>query len=346
MTSTEADGRRRAISTEIAAVLHGPKDIRIEPIERAPLGPGQVRVEVAATGPCGSDLHYYAEGRNGPNVVTAPLVLGHEAAGQVVEVGAGVATELVGTGVALEPATVCGRCRMCRIGRYNLCLDGRCFGSPPTHGSLRETVVLPLANVYPVANLDVECAGLVEPLAVGTWAVRRAGIGLGDRVLITGAGPIGQLAAAAARLAGASRIGLVDPVAARLGSASGLAEEYFDAVPARGDADVLVECSGAPEVLASLSGALRPGARIALVGVPSRRPVPEQFLVQAQRWEYDVLGCFRYGPDAFRAAAALADSGRVDLARLITARYPLAESATALHTALTDRSQLKTLVTA
>ncbi|HEX4248103.1 MAG TPA: alcohol dehydrogenase catalytic domain-containing protein [Pseudonocardia sp.] len=334
--------------TELAAVLHGPKDIRVEQLARAELPAGHVRVALEATGLCGSDLHYYADGRNGPNVVRAPLVLGHEGAGRVVEVGAGVEPELVGRRVAIEPAMVCGRCQLCRAGRYNLCLHGTCLGSPPTHGTLRQSVVMPRQNVHPVQRLGAGTAALVEPLAVGTWAVQRAGIGLGDRVLITGAGPIGQLAATSARLAGASRIGIVDTAPARLSSADGLADDYYDAVPtapAEGaGADVLLECSGAPEVLAEL-GALRPGARIALVGIPARRPVAEDFLIMAQRYEYDVLGCFRYGPGAFAAAAALADSGRVDLQRLVTATHPLADTAAALHSALTDRSQLKTLVT-
>jgi len=339
-------GTKSPEGTELAAVLHAAKDIRVEQLSRAELGPDQVRVALEATGLCGSDLHYYADMRNGPNVVTTPLVLGHEGAGRVVEVGAGVEPELVGQRVAIEPAMVCGRCPMCRAGRYNLCLHGTCLGSPPTHGTLRQSVVMPRANVHPVRHLDAGTAALVEPLAVGTWAVRRARIGLGDRVLITGAGPIGQLAAAAARLAGVSWIGIVDTEAARLASADGLADEYFDTVPTSpvaGGADALLECSGAPEVLADL-GALRAGARIALVGIPARRPVPQGFLIMAQRYEYDVLGCFRYGPGAFRAAAGLADAGRLDLHRLITASYPLAEAGTALHTALTDRTQLKTLV--
>lgn len=326
-----------------AAVLHGPKDVRIEQLASAPLSPGHVRIALEATGLCGSDLHYYADGRNGPNVVTAPLVLGHEGSGKVVEVGEGVDGELVGQRVAIEPAVSCGGCRPCRTGRYNLCLNGTCLGSPPTHGTLRGDVVMPVRNVHPVPTLGAGEAALVEPLAVGTWAVRRAGIGLGDRVLITGAGPIGQLAAVAARLAGASWIGLIDTAQARLTSADGLADEYFAEPPRGTDADVLVECSGAPEALAEL-GMLRPGARVALVGTPARRSLSTEFLVHAQRYELDVLGCFRYGPGAFASAAALAGSGRVDLERLITASYPLAEAATALHTALTDRTQLKTLV--
>lgn len=323
-----------------AAVLHGPKDVRIERLAPSPLPPGHVRIALEATGLCGSDLHYYADGRNGPNVVTAPLVLGHEGSGKVVE---GADDGLVGQRVAIEPAVSCGWCQPCRTGRYNLCADGTCLGSPPTHGTLRDDVVMPVRNVHPVPTLGAGAAALVEPLAVGTWAVRRAGVGLGDRVLITGAGPIGQLAAVAARLAGASWIGLIDTAQARLASADGLADGYFTEPPSGTPADVLVECSGAPEALSKL-GMLRPGARIALVGTPARRSLSAEFLIHAQRYELDVLGCFRYGPGAFASAAALAGSGRVDLERLITASYPLADAASALHTALTDRTQLKTLV--
>jgi L-iditol 2-dehydrogenase len=331
--------------SELAAVLHGPKDVRIEPLASAVPGEGELRVAMEATGLCGSDLHYYAEGRNGPNMVDAPVVLGHEGAGTVVEVGAGVSAELLGRRVAIEPSVACGRCRICRLGRYNLCPHGSCLGSPPTHGTLRQRVVVPAANAHPVSRLGAGEAALVEPLAVGTWAVRRARIGLGDRVLITGAGPIGQLTAVAARLAGAAWIGLVDTAPARLASARGLADEYLGEVPARPaqPVDVLLECSGAPEALAEL-GAPRTGGRIALVGTPAHRPPGPDLLARIQRHELDLLGCFRYGPGAFASAAALADAGRVDLTRLITASYPLAETAAALHTALTDRTQLKTLV--
>ena len=123
-----------------AAVLHGPEDLRIQQLPVPPLGPGDVLVAVDAVGVCGSDMHYFASGRNGLNVLRQPTVLGHEASGVVAAVGPDVALPL-GTRVAIEPAVGCGNCATCRSGRYNLCPAGTCFGSPPTHGAIAEYVV-------------------------------------------------------------------------------------------------------------------------------------------------------------------------------------------------------------
>jgi L-iditol 2-dehydrogenase len=114
-----------------AAVLHGPGDLRIERLPLHPLGPDDVLVAVDAVGVCGSDMHYFASGRNGRNELRQPTVLGHEASGVVTAVGADVPV-LVGTRVAVEPAVGCGRCPTCRTGRYNLCPNGTCLGSCPT----------------------------------------------------------------------------------------------------------------------------------------------------------------------------------------------------------------------
>lgn len=333
--------------TQTAAVLYGVKDIRIAQLPVPELREGWVRVAVGATGLCGSDLHYYAAGRNGSNVVRGPLVLGHEASGVVIEATDGALPGLIGQHVSIEPAFACHTCPLCRGGRYNLCTNGTCFGSPPTDGSLRETVVVPVTNVHPVSGLTPEEAALVEPLAVAVWAVRRAGLTLGERVVVTGSGPIGQLVAQVARAAGATWVDVIDPDPDRFSSARAIADAVHERADdlREGASDVLFECSGAPEALSDL-GALRPGARIALVGTPAHRTVPEGLLIRAQRYEYELRGCFRYGPGAFAAAAAFAQTRRIDLPRLITARFPLRQAADALHTALTDRTQLKTLITA
>jgi len=142
-------------------------------------------------------------------------------------------------------------------------------------------------------------------------------------------------------------VDVIDPDPDRLASARAIADAVHERADGlrEGASDVLFECSGAPEALSDLR-ALRPGARIALVGTPARRTVPEDLLIRAQRDEYELRGCFRYGPGAFAAAAAFAQTRRIDLPRLITARFPLRQAADALHTALTDRTQLKTLITA
>ncbi|RCV53678.1 alcohol dehydrogenase catalytic domain-containing protein, partial [Marinitenerispora sediminis] len=184
-----------------AAVLHAAGDIRVEDVELPPLTGDAVRVAVDAVGVCGSDLHYFASGRNGANVLRRPTVLGHEAAGTVVAAGPQAATP-VGTRVAVEPAVGCGGCAYCRAGDYNVCPDGTCLGSPPTHGAFAEHVVVPDRAVHPLPDsIDTELGALVEPLAVAVWAVRRADVRPGHRVLVTGAGPIGLLVAQVAAAA-------------------------------------------------------------------------------------------------------------------------------------------------
>jgi L-iditol 2-dehydrogenase len=336
--------------TELAAVLHAAGDLRIEPVEPEPLRPGAVRIAVGATGLCGSDLHYYADGRNGPNVLRSPTVLGHEAAGVVTEVGEGADADLLGRLVAFEPARPCRRCPTCAAGRYNLCPNGRCFGSPPTHGTIRSTVVVERELVHPVPDgLDVAEAALIEPLAVACWAVRRASVASGSSVLVTGAGPIGQLVVAAARAAGAAEIVLTDVDPQRLTLAAGAgADRVIDTsteAPPAATFDHLLECSGAPEALTALT-ALRPGGIAALVGVPAGRPAPPEVLGLAQRWEIDVRGCFRYGPTAFPTAVSLVDRGWIDLPRMITARFPFEQADDAVRAAIHERHHLKIAVLA
>lgn len=341
MTTTE--------KRERAAVLYGPRDLRVKAVTPEPLRSGAVRVTVGATGICGSDLHYYADGRNGPNVLRSPTVLGHEAAGVVTELGEDTDPRLLGRQVAVEPARPCRRCPTCVAGRYNLCPSGTCFGSPPTHGTIRSTVIVDAELVHPVPEpMDMAQAALVEPLAVACWAVQRARITTGSSVLVTGAGPIGQLAVAAARAAGAATVVLADvaPERLRLAASAG-ADQVVDTGrqgPDRGFTHLL-ECSGAPEAL-SVIGLLHPGGTAVLVGVPAARQLDPEVLITAQRWEIDVRGSFRYGPEAFRNALHLVESGGVDLARMVTARFALDEVDGALRTALTDHEHLKIAVMA
>jgi len=180
-------------------------------------GPGQVLVEVSAVGVCGSDVHWFTEGRIGELVVDGPLVLGHEAAGVVRKLGPGVSRLRVGQRVALEPGVPCRRCRACRSGQYNLCPDIRFFATPPIDGAFARYVVHDEDFAYPLPDHVSDDAGaLLEPLSVGIWATWKAGIGVGDRVLVTGAGPIGLVATAVARAAGAVEVIVTDTQPARL----------------------------------------------------------------------------------------------------------------------------------
>lgn len=329
-----------------AAVLHGPGDLRIEEIQLPQLNPGDVLVAIDAVGVCGSDMHYFASGRNGQNALRQPTVLGHEAAGVVVGKGSDVAIE-AGTRVAIEPAVGCGTCPTCRSGRYNLCPAGTCFGSPPTHGTLAGHVVAPSRAVHPLpAGFDLELASLVEPLAVAVWAVQRADVRLGHRVVVTGAGPIGILVTQVARAAGAAEVVVTDVHDARLAHARELgattvlntAKNTLD----RTGMDRLLECSGHPAALRQGIHTLGPASRATVVGqaAPNVDGIPLAYL---QRWEIDLVTAFRYA-HAFPAAIAMAADGSVDLARMLTGRFPLDRAADALRAPEENPAHLKVVV--
>jgi L-iditol 2-dehydrogenase len=175
-----------------AAVLHEPGDIRIEERPTPEPGPREVLVEITSVGVCGSDVHYYEHGRIGSHVVRAPLILGHESAGRVVALGEGATKHAEGDRVTLEPGVPCGRCRECRAGRYNLCADVVFFGTPPVDGAFARYVTIHEDFAFALPDgLSDDVGALMEPLSVGIWACRKAGVSAGDRVLVTGAGPIG-----------------------------------------------------------------------------------------------------------------------------------------------------------
>jgi L-idonate 5-dehydrogenase len=191
-----------------AAVLYAPKDLRIEDVADAPLGPREVEVRIEAGGICGSDLHYYFDGGFGTVRLKEPMILGHEIAGLVACVGAEVASIKPGQRVAVNPSRPCGACRYCQEGKQNHCLDMRFYGSamrfPHVQGGFREVLVCDDTQAVPVpATMSAAKAAFAEPFAVCLHAVNRAGPLLGKRVLVTGAGPIGALTVIAARRAGA-----------------------------------------------------------------------------------------------------------------------------------------------
>ena len=335
-----------ADQSNLAAVLHGIGDLRIEIHPMPAPGPNEVVVEVHSVGICGSDVHYYEHGRIGDHVVNAPMVLGHESSGVVVD--AGRSSLAVGQRVAIEPGVPCGHCEQCRRGTYNLCPDVVFFATPPVDGSLAKYVAVHAAFAHPVPDsMSDDAAALIEPLSVGLWANRRAGTGIGSRVLVTGAGPIGVLCALTARAAGAGWIGLADVHPARLKAAASFdVDEVIDAREGVDYADfkpdVLLECSGAPPVVTAGIKALQPLGRAVLVGMG---PAEEQSMPVStiQNRELSVTGTFRYA-HTYPDAIGLVASGRVNLDALVGARLPLAESEAALKMGHTDASVLKTVV--
>jgi L-iditol 2-dehydrogenase len=331
----------------LAAVLHGVGDLRIEERPMPVPGPHEVVVAIHSVGICGSDVHYYEHGRIGDFVVDRPMVLGHESSGVIVD--AGDTSRPVGQRVSVEPGVACGVCSYCRRGAYNLCPDVVFLATPPIDGALTSFLAVNEAFAHPVPDsLSDDAAALIEPLSVGLWANRKGGTSLGSRVLVTGAGPIGVLCALTARAAGAGWVGLADVHPARLAAAAAFGlDEVIDARTgvdyATFGPDVLLECSGAPPVVGAGIKALRPLGRAVLVGMG---PAAEQTLPVAaiQNRELTVTGTFRYA-HTYPDAIALVASGRIDLDALVGARLPLAESEAGLKMGHTDPAVLKTVVT-
>jgi L-iditol 2-dehydrogenase len=322
-----------------AAVLHAVRDVRVEERPVPEPGPLDVLVEIAAVGVCGSDVHYYEHGRIATRVVRAPHVLGHESAGRVVEVGGRVTKHAPGDRVALEPGLPCGRCRECRAGRYNLCRDVRFLGAPPTDGAFTRFVAIheDFAHALPGAVSD-EAGALMEPLSVALWACEKAGVGAGDRVLVTGAGPIGLLVAQVARVRGATEIAVTDPnehraaLAASFGARSAPPEE----------ADALIECSGHPQAFRDGIAALRPAGTAVLVGMggDDDAQVPLSLIQAREIW---LSGTFRYA-NTYPHAIALAATGAVDLEAIVTGHFTLDEVDVALRASREDPRSVKPIV--
>ncbi|MFH0807726.1 MAG: NAD(P)-dependent alcohol dehydrogenase, partial [Elusimicrobiota bacterium] len=185
----------------------------IKPVVR----PGTALVKIKAVGVCGSDVHYFAKGRIGNQIVTKPLILGHEASGLVVEIGKGVKNVKIGDKVALEPGIFCGKCDFCKVNRPNLCRNMKFFGTPPVDGAFLEYIVHPAEMLFKLPkNMSYEEGALLEPLTVGLYAVELSGLKRGETAAILGAGTIGLCILKSAVLRGAKHIFVTDYLNYRL----------------------------------------------------------------------------------------------------------------------------------
>jgi len=331
-----------------AAVLRGVGDVAVEERPVPEAGPGEVVVRVASVGVCGSDTHYYEHGRIGRFVVDSPLVLGHEAAGEVAALGPGVATLAVGQRVSVEPGVPDLTCPQCLAGRYNLCPGMRFFATPPIDGAFAEYVVVHAAFAHPVPDtISDDAAALLEPLSVGIWACRKGRVGAGSRVLVTGAGPIGLVSVQVARAFGATEIVVSDVNPARLALARELgATDVVDVRTTRvtdlpHPPEVLLECSGHPAATIEAIRALDRAGRAVLVGMGGDELALPLSVVQER--ELEVTGTFRYA-NTWPTAIALVAGGRVDLDRLVTGTYGLDRAADALTAGRRDPQSVKVVV--
>ena len=336
-----------------AVVIHAAHDLRVEPHAAPDPGPGEVRLRIGRGGICGSDLHYYHAGGFGTVRVKQPMVLGHEAAGTVEAIGPGVSHVAPGDDVAVNPSLPCGACEQCQAGRPIHCTEMRFLGSamrmPHVQGAFRSAFTCEAARAVKLpAGLSVERAAFAEPLSVCLHAAAQAGPLLGARVLVTGAGPIGVLCVAVARLAGAREIVATDLVAEPLGIARAMGADRTHALQAEPDAlaayaagkgsfDVAFEASGAGAALVGALAAIRPGGTVVQVGVGGEAALPLSALVAR---EARLVGTFRFHAEFAHAVEVLA-AGRLDPTPMLTEVVPAAEAVRAFDLASDRRRAMK-----
>jgi L-iditol 2-dehydrogenase len=320
----------------MAAWICGVNDLKIQPFTLPPvLGDHQVKVAIKAVGICGSDVHYYKHLRCGDFIVKEPMVIGHECAGIIEEVGKAVKNVAVGDRVALEPGIACNTCKLCKQGFYNLCPDMEFFATPPINGSLANHVIHPGDMCFKLPeNVSLEEGAMCEPLSVGVHACQRASIGPNTKVLIMGAGPIGLVTLLAAHAFGSPKVVIADisperlKVAEELGANASVVlstndsdvESEVQALQKAmgGDIDVTVDCVGMTKSMKTGLKATRSGGRVCLVGMGHiEMTLP---LTPAAAREVDVLGVFRYR-NTYPLCLDLLSSGRINVMPLITNRF-------------------------
>jgi L-idonate 5-dehydrogenase len=334
-----------------ALVIHAAGDLRVEEVPTAALGAGEVRVRVRTGGICGSDLHYYQHGGFGTIRVQQPMVLGHEVAGVIEALGAGVSSLAVGDRVAVNPSHPCGLCRYCQQGIQNHCLEMRYFGSamrmPHVQGAFRQQMVVGAAQAFRLAEGVSDAEGaMAEPLAVALHGANRAGPLLGRKVLVTGCGPIGAMAVIAARRAGAAFIVATDVVPQPLRKVAAVgADETIDVAAQpealaryageKGHFDVLFEASGNERALRAAFDVVRPRGVIVQLGLAAKEmTLPINTLVGK---EFDLRGTFRFHEE-FGVAVSLINQRLVNLAPLVSATLPYRDAGRAFALAA-DRTQ-------
>jgi L-iditol 2-dehydrogenase len=333
-----------------AAVLHAVGDLRVQMVDKPVItAPDHALVRIRAVGVCGSDVHFYERGRIGPYVVKDPVILGHESAGEVVEVGEEVEHLRPGDRVAIEPGVPDRTCWHCKAGRYNLCAAVPFMGTPPWNGALCEYVAWPADFCFKLPEgLSFEEGAMTEPLAVAMQGAKRGDVQVGHSVAVVGCGPIGLVTLQAAKARGATRIVATDLQQSRLELARKLgATDVLNAAdgdPAQrvreltdGGVDVALETAGTVATVQQACAMVRMGGVVTLIGMPAELEFAMPVLDIICR-EYDVRGVFRYC-NCYPPALALLGAGRVDVKSLITHRFPLEEAKAALDFAK-DRKDL------
>jgi L-iditol 2-dehydrogenase len=326
-----------------AAVLHATEDMRIEEVAKPHIkAPDEVLLRIKSVGICGSDIHFLRHGRIGNIVLEKPTIMGHESAGEVVEVGSAVTGVKPGDLVAIEPGKTCRCCEFCKSGHYNLCPQVEFLAAPPVDGAFCDYLVWPQDFVFKLPEgMTADEGAMMEPLSVGLHAVRLAGVRGGDSVAVLGAGPIGLTTMMCAKAHGATTVIVTDVVQTRLENAKRMGATHVvnvrenDAVEAIMDltggrgVDAAFDCVGSqPTIQQALRVARNQGA-VQLVGNPEELE-PRFPVFEIINRELTVRGTFRY-VNCYPRAIALAAAGTVDVKSMITHHFSLDETVEALR---------------
>lgn len=337
-------------------VIHAADDLRIAEQDIADIAAGQVLVRVGHGGICGSDLHYFHDGGFGSVRIKEPMVLGHEVAGTIAAVGPGVTDLKIGDRVAVNPSRPCAACKYCLEGLPNQCLEMRFYGSamrtPHVQGAFRSLLLCQASQCETVADgVPLQQAALAEPFSVALHAVQRAGPLLGKRVLVTGCGPIGALAVAAARVHGAAEIVATDVVDEPLAVVRAVGAQQTINVAAdsgwvqrysadKGSFDVMFECSGNQRALRDGLDVMRPRGTVVQLGLGGDVSLPQNVVVAK---ELNICGSFRFHAE-FALAVRLINQRRVDLSPLLTHSFPIERAREAFELASDRRRAMKVLI--
>uniref|UniRef100_T1IX42 Sorbitol dehydrogenase n=1 Tax=Strigamia maritima TaxID=126957 RepID=T1IX42_STRMM len=338
------------IIDNLSLVLHKTKDLRLEQRPIPEIGDNDCLVAINSVGICGSDVHYWIDGRIADFIVTEPLVLGHEASGTIAKVGRKVKNFKKGDRVALEVGIPCRACHFCKNGRYNLCPKIKFAATPPHNGTLTRFYAQPEDFCFKLPeNVSFEEGALVEPLSVAVSACSKGKVSVGEKVLILGSGPIGLLCMMVAKSAGIFKCCITDVDLGRLEFAEELGADHKllinDGMTEKdivnkieeimnGKPDVTIECSGAESAIRTGILATKEGGRLVLVGMgPSEVKVP--LLIAAVK-EVDIIGNFRYC-NCYPTALALIATGKVEVMKLITHCFNMENSLEAFEVSRSAR---------
>lgn len=316
------------------AFMRGLDNMIIKEIDKPTAGPGNVVVSLEYIGICGSDIHYYHAGKVGAYVVdlSQDYMLGHEAAGTVVEVGEGVTDLKVGDRVALEPGVTCGHCEFCKTGYYNLCPDVQFLATPPVPGCNEEFIEHPADYCFKLPdNVSTKEGALIEPLSVGFHAANQGEVGVGDTVAILGSGCIGLCTLLSCKAHGAGQIIVCDVVDARLKKAKELGADIVinskECDPVKKIAEItngrgvdkVFDTSGAPVCIQQTAFIARRGGTVVLVGISTQSEISYSF-AQIMDKELTIKSVFRYRNIYPKAIAAVA-KGAIDVKQIVTHEF-------------------------